>query len=41
MKDALGRMDDDRKRTRIVETVKLFAFGTVKDYYRLREKDEV
>lgn len=32
---------DDSKRAVLVKTVELFAYGTIKEYYELKEKEEV
>ncbi|KAL7528405.1 hypothetical protein ACHAWF_003836 [Thalassiosira exigua] len=40
VRETMAKMDEG-KRAAIVRTVELFAFGTVKEYYELREKDEV
>mmetsp|Transcript_17979 Transcript_17979/g.33502 ORF Transcript_17979/g.33502 Transcript_17979/m.33502 type:complete len:407 (-) Transcript_17979:346-1566(-) len=37
----LDKLDDDNKRAALVKTVELFAYGTVREYYALKEKGEV
>mmetsp|Transcript_26131 Transcript_26131/g.56336 ORF Transcript_26131/g.56336 Transcript_26131/m.56336 type:complete len:406 (+) Transcript_26131:32-1249(+) len=37
----LDKLDDNNKRAALIKTVELFAYGTVREYYALKEKGEV